>query len=406
MLSDMETQGGAAVAASRLASGLCLSGHEVTRVVCWPDGSTHLWQTERIVSGSDDSIRSRLVQRFAPKTARTGIETQVERAVLDLIDRVRPDLINVHNLHGARGPGWSLRVVKVAAERAPTLWTLHDMWSFTGRCAYTGACRKFETGCDAACPTPKEYPELEPEAIAEEWNTRRLLFEGSKRLAAIAPSQWLAREARAGVWKHSRVEVIPYGLPLDTYQVRERELARAAIGIRQEGLAVLIVADHLGAVRKGGALLVQALAQLKTRPKTLIALGNGDLPSVPPGIEVRRLGFISDDYLKSLVYSAADIYVHAAIEDNLPNTLLESLACGTPAVAFSIGGVPDIVRPGVTGWLAKSTTAEALASTIETALDEIASGTQLGEGCRKVAESEYSLELQGQRYADLVRTLR
>jgi glycosyltransferase involved in cell wall biosynthesis len=405
MRSELETRGGAAVAASRLAGGLCHARHEVLRVVCGADGGAHPWATHRLAEGSGGPLPLRIARYVAPAVAAAASQRRIEVGIRQVIERWQPDVVNVHNLHGGGGAGWSLRMAATAASLAPTLWTLHDMWSFTGRCAYSGGCGRFVSGCDASCPTPAEYPALTPGRIADAWAERKRLFASLRGLAGAAPSRWLAAEAGKGLWSGHRLEVIPNGLCLDTYRPRDRRLAREAVGIPQEGLTLLIAAEDLSSPRKGGALLAEALRQVTPVPATLLALGGGSLPPVPAGIQVRRLGFVSDDRLKSLVNSAADLYVHPATEDNLPNTLLESIACGTPVVGLPAGGVPEVVRHGVTGWLAERRDASALAVALSAALSELLSGTDLRSTCRSVAEAEYGLPLCVERYEQVLRDL-
>ncbi len=168
MLSDAETKGGASIAASRLAEALHRLEHRVTRIVHLANGQDHSWSTLSL--GSDSSLR-RVTQAMLPSQIRKVFEMQSAQQRLDeLLDILSPDMVNVHNLHGygaARRAGWSTGLVEICAHHAPTVWTLHDMWSFTGRCAYSYDCRKFLTGCDATCPTPTEHPALAPKKIAQ-----------------------------------------------------------------------------------------------------------------------------------------------------------------------------------------------------------------------------------------------
>src|SRR5690349_20255237 len=155
MLSDDETKGGAGIAASRLAEALQRSGHRVTRIVHLASGQDHSWNTVSLDSTSWSWMPS-LTRTILPFQIRNIFEMQSAQNRLDkVMDSLSPDVVNVHNLHsyGARRAGWSVGLVKICANRAPTVWTLHDMWSFTGRCAYSYDCQKFLNGCDATCPT-------------------------------------------------------------------------------------------------------------------------------------------------------------------------------------------------------------------------------------------------------------
>lgn len=399
MLSDQETMGGAAIAASRLATALVAAGHRVTRIVATPSGRHHPWTTLPVPAWT---WLYRVLRRALPVAGREALDRRnAEQWLAKTLDQLRPDILNLHNLHGARLGGWSPHLAAICLEQAPTLWTLHDMWSFTGRCAYNGDCRRFVTGCTADCPTAHEYPALAPNRIAGAYAARQALYNACPDLVAVAPSRWLAAEAQAGLWCGRRVEVIPYGLPLDVFAPMDRAAARAALGVRPCGPVLLVVAQRLDDPRKGGALLAQALRGCRPRPLTVLTLGSGTLPLHEPDIAQIALGFVQDEQTMVCAYNAADVFVHPARQDNLPNVVLESIACGTPVVGLPIGGVPDIVRTDETGWLAAKADADALTEALENALTFIRDQGDLRASCRRIAESEYAAPLQAARYAAL-----
>ena len=402
VVSDLETTGGAAIAASRLADGLHQSGHQVTRIVSKPDLQTHSWTT--VTSGF--FLVGRAAFRMQISDVWGPISRRICGAILSrMLARLRPDVINVHNLHGAFALGMSPGLLRVCASRAPTVWTLHDMWSFTGRCAYSHDCRKFLAGCDETCPTPTEHPSLAPRQISGAWRRRRQLLAGLPGLVAVTPSRWLAQEAKAGLWASHQVEVIPYGLPLDVYRPLSQAVAREALGIEGDGPILLTAAEDLTDRRKGGSLLVEALWQMKEKPLTLVTLGHGHLEVSAENTHIYRLGYVDHERTRVLAYNAADIFLHPAPVDNLPNVVMEAIACGTPVVGFPIGGVRDMVRPGQTGWLADEVTPEALAAATDRAIQDLNAGDDMRLSCRGVAEAEYGLDLQVDRYVKLFQSL-
>jgi glycosyltransferase involved in cell wall biosynthesis len=215
----------------------------------------------------------------------------------------------------------------------------------------------------------------------------------------------MAQEAQAGLWTGHRVEVIPYGLPLNVYRPLDRAQAREALGIRVRGPVLLLAADDLTERRKGISVFLDALQFVSQRPLTLLTMGAGSLTHDEKEIFPFHLAYVQDEHRKALAYNAADIFVHPAPVDNLPIVVMESIACGTPVVGLRVGGLPDLVRPGQTGWIADVVSARALASEIQRAVNDLDRGTDLRPICRRVAETEFDIDLQARRYLELYRSL-
>ncbi len=400
MLSDLEDSGGAAVAASRLADRLVRDGFRVTRIVHSESSKPQLWET---VALDQDRTVSRLL-RLLPERFRLVVRRNlVSRRLQQVLAELRPDVINVHNIHGALSAGWGLGLIEVCAEKAPVVWTLHDMWSFTGRCAYSWQCELFLSGCDQTCPTHNEYPALAPEMIGADWRRRVALLDRCREIVAAAPSRWLQTEAVRGLWPVERVVRIPYGLPLDRYQPINRMVARTALGLKTSKPVLLVCAADWTERRKGGQILERALQRLPPQSVCLLTLGNGRIEV--QGQDAHALGFVEHERMRVLAYSAADLFVHPAQVDNLPNVVLEAIARGTPVVGLPIGGVPDMVVPGTTGWLAAGADGGALASAITAALADRVNWGRFRQSCRTFAEERYDERLQAKRYVDLFRRL-
>lgn len=402
MICDREAIGGAAVAARRLADSMGRTGADITLVAGYPDGQEHSWSTTVLMPLREEAA-SMGIGRLSRRLNMRRLRSVVRRQLDGLLERIDPDVVNIHNLHGA---GWGPELVSLCARHAPTVWTLHDMWSFTGHCAYSYDCLNFITGCDSSCPAPGEYPALERNLIRDAWNLRRHLLAELTDMVAVSPSSWLAKQAEVGLWRGHRVEVIPYGLPLDVYVPLDRLLAQAALGIDSNAPALLVAARRIDIPRKGTAILIEALRKVRTRPLTLIALGQGPVSVPIDGITVHSLGYVDHERTKVLAYNAADLLIHPALADNSPNVIIEAMGCGTPCVGFDIGGVAGIVRPGVTGWVAQDVTADALANAIEDALAAIKQGRDVRTSCRMAAEAQYAADIQAQRYLELFESVR
>jgi glycosyltransferase involved in cell wall biosynthesis len=182
-------------------------------------------------------------------------------------------------------------------------------------------------------------------------------------------------------------------------------MARDLLNVPAHAKVLLFLSQNVGDRHKGSLALVDAIARLKKIPDLfLLILGHGQFPA-QAHIPSMSLGFLKEERLLSLAYSAADLFVLPTFQDNFPNTALESMSCGLPAVAFKVGGVGEIVRDESTGVLVEQGDVEALARAIENLLSDSDRRQQMAENCRRIAVEEYSLEVQARRYAELYASL-
>ncbi len=283
----------------------------------------------------------------------------------------------------------------------PIVWTLHDMFPFTGGCHYNQGCEKFAAAC-GACPQLGSHS-------ARDLTTQVLRRKGAslkkirdEQLHIVVPSRWLASEAsRSALFSRFASSVIPYGLDTELFAPRSRSAAREVFGIPPGSKVLLFIADGMHLPRKGFHLLVQALASMQTDPAVLlVSVGSGQ-PADLQGCRHVHIDSVNDDRVLSHVYSAADIFVCPSLEDNLPNTMLEALACGIPVAGFDAGGIPDAVRPGITGMMAPAGDVQQLRRIIIELLANDAKRAEISANCRKITLQEYGLDLQARRYREL-----
>jgi glycosyltransferase involved in cell wall biosynthesis len=220
-------------------------------------------------------------------------------------------------------------------------------------------------------------------------------------ITIVTPSRWLAEMAgQSSLFAGRRIEVIPYGLDTEIFKPIGRRVARERLGLPSDGPIVLFGAQAVTDSRKGWDLLCDALRRLE-QPCTLLIFGEGGIVVEHAShITVRQLGSFVDDTSLALVYSAADVFVCPSREDNLPNTVVEALACGTPCAAFAIGGLPDMIEHKKNGWLARAFNCADLAEGIEW-LIRYSEQEELRRAARAKAIGEYSLTVMGDRYMAL-----
>ena len=400
LISDL-TWGGAATACSRLLDGLKdREGISVEWRACEGDPGPGVVVGNNWPSLSYMAL-ARIVQRFdsSGATASRIERLSNERAAKKYLAKQNPSLVNLHNIHEQMTSAF----LRCIPSQVPIVWTLHDMWSLTGYCCYSFDCDHYLHGCLGECPQAGKWGTVLRQQDRE-WQKRQSFFDKNQhRITFVAPSQWLVNCAEARFNGNIRVEHIPYGLDLAEFKpLAEKNDLRRILGLSDKSAMVLVCAASLEDERKGTRLLVEALSHVeKQKEITVVAVGkkwSADwLPSswVYPGV-------IRDTQLMNLYYNAADVFVLPSLADNLPNTLVESTAAGTPCVTFDVGGCAEVVRDGKTGFVAQLGSTESLAECILRVLNLTANEAEkMRQRCRLVAEEEYSQELQAKRYLKL-----
>jgi glycosyltransferase involved in cell wall biosynthesis len=346
-------------------------------------------------------MRLRMLMRGTKVLGMWTLDHLCQRGSAPLRQFPPADIINLH--HVANFFDYAAYFRKVAP-KAKTVWTLHLMSPFTGGCVYSFGCNRFENSCGYC---PMIAPNKEHDLSRKIWEDKSaaLAAIASDQLRLVAPSQWLAGEARkSSLFRRFPTTVIPYGIDTDAYAPRDRAFSRKTLGVSEDAAVVLFVTQHTVHSRaKGFADLVQALAGLGSNEGIhLLTLGAVGPPQLP--FPHTHLGHVFNDRILSMVYSAADVFAVPSRQDNLPNVVLESFACGTPVVGFDTGGMPDMVRPGLTGQLVPVGNVEALREALISLLHNPGLRERLSENCRRIALEEYSLERQAREYLKLYET--
>jgi glycosyltransferase involved in cell wall biosynthesis len=310
------------------------------------------------------------------------------------------DILNFHCIH--HGYFNYLALPSLTAQQ-PAVYTMHDTWSFTGHCSYTFQCERWRTGC-GQCPDLTIVPAVKRDATQIEWKLKKWAYEHSN-LSIVSPSLWMADLLRDSILNCCPIEHIPNGIDTNLYQPLDVEESRSALGIQAHKKVLIFGAANLDDPRKGFDLLVATLLGIPDTLRSEIVLlifgsGGGDIAQAV-GMTTINLGYITSDQQKAIAYSAADLFIFPTRADNLPIVLQESMACGTPIVSFNVGGVPELVRPGVTGYLAKPEDCNDFRNGILELLEDEELRHEMALNCRKIAVQEYSLDLQAKRYIDL-----
>jgi glycosyltransferase involved in cell wall biosynthesis len=386
--STSDVEGGSARSAQRIHQGLRRLGHRSRLLVGTKSG------TDAEVETTHGGGARRILDRIAAvATDRAGLQYVYypsSRRVLRHRWLGEADVIQLYNIHGGYV---SHRLLPALAARAPIVWRLSDMWAMTGHCSYVGGCERWRSGC-GRCPDLKAYPELRFDTSALLWRMKRRAI-ALARPTIVAPSRWMEAMARASpLLTNLPIHRIGNGVELETFRPVPRPSTRDVLGLPQDATVILFVAHVLDDnLRKGDHLVVEALNRLGPRPGLMVGLagigGEGIARRIPqPTV---RFGYVRDDRLMAAIYSASDLLLAPSTRENLPNSILEAMACGCPIVAPAVGGIVDAVRDGEAGVLTAADDAVALSTGIARLLDDAELRRRCGVVARARIERDFDV---------------
>ncbi|MEK6805814.1 MAG: glycosyltransferase [Pseudomonadota bacterium] len=347
-LATTDGGGGASKFGVHLHRGLIATGGESRMLVGrleQPEPGIHAWYS----AGHWDTHFSRLGRKLGLNYALLPRGPELLRHV----DFRWADVLHVHNLHGGYINYLAMPLLTAAK---PTVFTVHDEWPFTGHCAVTAGCARWETGC-GKCPHLDAYPAVESDRTWLEWRLKRwALSNASMHLAC--PSEHILDRARRSHFSKHPLHLVPHGTDLAVFTPGSKADARERLGIGRDVKIILVAAQNLAGPRKGVLRFLEALRAVPETSRSnlvLLSFGNNSqrVADVSP-IPHISLGYLTSDAEKRTAYCAADLYVSASLGESFGLTALEAIACGLPVAAFASGGIKDIVRPGHSGVLAET----------------------------------------------------
>lgn len=374
LLNDLGYAFGAGIAHRRLAQCLREAGHEI-----------------HVLAAAD-------VRPFQ------NVCAALESEVVARMEELNPDLVLVGNLHGA---GMEPSLLGRVASRFTTVFTIHDLWLFTGRCAYVGDCKNYLTGCGEQCTCPKGHPELPPEQVQGAWSLKRSVLRSDRRPILFANSHWSLNKARE-VFDHEQVDApqmswIKFGYELDTFTPRDQADCRRRLGLPLDKFIIMSSASSLHDARKGLAHLAEALERLNLPDLLVVCPGWRRKDEELPIPNMQSMGYMDEPDQLATLYSAVDLFVGPSLEEAFGQVFVEAAACGTPAIGYPIGGVKEAVISGVTGLLAEEVSPRALADAIARVYSDQQYRHDLGRWGRIAVENEWSMEASSHRFMAALR---
>ena len=406
IVNTSERTGGAAVAANRLMKALINHGVKAKMLVrdkesdsltvtelsrSWRLRWNFLWERFVIFVRSGFSRK----HLFEIDLANTG--TDITR----LREFQEADIIHLHWINQGMLSLSGIR--KILRSGKPVVWTMHDIWPATAICHVTLGCRNFTTRCRSCRLLGNSQGDDISTTI---WQRKLRMLEG-ENIYYVACSRWLENEAKASaLLKGHKVTSIPNPIDTHIYNKYSKEEARQRLGLPQDRRLILFASQRVTTPNKGMDYLIEACRLLGNRtkcqtPYEVVILG-GHAEELVELLQLKAhpLGYVNDERRIVDVYNAVDVFVLPSLSENLPNTIMEAMACGVPCVGFKVGGIPEEIDHKRNGYVADYRNAEDLARGIRWILEESDYEALSRNAIQKVAHN-YSQQSVALRYAEV-----
>lgn len=408
IVNTSDSTGGAAVAASRLKDALNNNGVKAKMLVRDKDTDDvtvvragggllsrlrFLWERWCIFCNLHFSRK----HLFEIDIANTGHD------ITSLPEFKEADVIHLHWINQGMLSLSGIR--KILDSGKPVVWTMHDLWPASSVCHYSRGCHKYRSGCRSCRLLPGGGSDND--LSAKIWRKKKAILE-NYNISFVTCSQWLCRQAKqSGLFVGQRVRSIPNPIDIRLFRPSDKKEARLYAGLPADKRLILFVSQKVTDERKGMAFFVEAVKRLAgmdpgMEADTGIAVLGGhseELEGLLP-FPVYPLGYVSEPKKIAAVYNSADLFVIPSLEDNLPNTIMEAMACGVPCAGFHTGGIPEMIDHKKNGYVAEYRNSDDLATGMHWVLSG-ADGCDLSaEAVRKVVRT-YSQQTVAMKYIEV-----
>ena len=305
------------------------------------------------------------------------------------------DLIHLHNLHGAY---FSPFVLPCLTSLKPVVWTLHDEQAYTGHCAYSFECKKWQTGC-GNCPDLNSYPRIKSDRTDFLLDIKKEIYDCSE-FTVVCPSQWLANRAKKSILRRKDIRVIYNGIDEKVFTPTPKAYARKLLDLPVNKKILLFSAS--GSIKnpqKGGEYIIEAYNRLKSNDDYLFI----NLGTDKPGHKKNWLDvpYINDEKKLALYYSAADLFIYPSQAEAFGLVITESMACHTPVIAFRNSAIPELLSHMRTGYLAENKNVEDFIQGIKTFINNDSMRKNAGVRGREIVLEKFTLDRMINQYIEL-----
>ena len=406
IINTSERVGGAAIAANRLMKALKKNGVKVKMLV--RDKQTdhltvfsigHNW------TQPFKFIGERLCIFIANYFSRKNLfQVDIANTGTDVTQHIEFQRADVIHLHWVNQGFLSLsNINKILHAGKPVVITMHDQWYFTGICHYSGNCQKYQELCHH-CELMRGtlWGDLAKQVFLKKEKIYR-----DAQLTFVGCSQWMADLAKTSkLTQGHKVVSIPNAIDTDLFCPQDKRSSRQAFNLPTDKHLILFGCQRITDERKGFHYLVEALQLLKQQHPNLakgteIVVVGGEVESIRHKVpfNIFPVRYVSDPHKMVQLYNAVDLYVTPSLQDNLPNTIMESMACGTPCVGFNVGGIPEMIDHQENGYVAAYKDAQDFANGILWSLG--ADQGTLSRQARNKVVTTYSENAVARKYIDI-----
>ena len=316
-------------------------------------------------------------------------------SIVDKINEINPDIVHLHWICGGM-----IKIEDLKKIKAPIVWSLHDMWAFTGGCHYDEECKGYEKECGKCKVLGSDK---ENDLSRKVFNRKQKIFLQIENMTIVGLSKWLNNCSKNSTLLKDKNHInLPNPIDTKIFKPFDKEKARELWSLPKDKKLVLFGA--MGAtsdLRKGFDELSQALHKLEDKNIEFVVFGSSKPENAPDlGFRTHYLGSLADDVSLVTLYSAVDVMIVPSLQENLSNAIMESLACGIPVVGFDIGGNSDMIEHQINGYLAKPFDASDLAHGIEWILNN-ENYDELCKNAREKVLREFDSEVVAKKYIEL-----
>ncbi|RHP34976.1 glycosyltransferase [Lachnotalea sp. AF33-28] len=318
--------------------------------------------------------------------------------IIKYVKKHHIDLVHLNNMHGNYV---GLETIRELTKLCKVVWTLHDMWAFTGHCTQSSECDKWRMGECYNCGHRDYQPPIYRNISHTILLAKKNMYTGIG-IVFVAPSKWMADRAASSILKSEDIRVIANSVDTAQFKELDKQLVRAKYGISGDMRILVFISNIIQNEAKGFQYLIKALELIKRKDLyCLIIVGNdSNMESIPKGFETHTFGYVKDNDLLNEIYSMGDLFVIPSMAETFSLVAVEAMASGTPVVAFATGGLTEIITEE-TGWMVKSRDVEQLAFKIEEAFENKRILYKMGHACRLRVETNYDVQIMQKRYHQL-----